>query len=82
MAEFNNDHWYDGWFYDKFIAPNQDRLFGEIKNLIDAESKILDVGCGTGRFSFFIKDNCNSILGIDLSKRNISRANLTLSGTP
>jgi SAM-dependent methyltransferase len=80
MTEFNKDHWYDGWFYDKFIAPNQDRLFGEIKNLVDADSKILDVGCGTGRFSFFIKDNCNSILGIDLSKRNISRANLTLSG--
>jgi len=82
MAEFNKDHWYDGWFYDKFIAPNQDRLFGEIKNLVNAESDILDLGCGTGRFSFFIKDYCNSILGMDLSKRNISRAKLTLSENP
>ncbi|MGA7837713.1 MAG: class I SAM-dependent methyltransferase [Ignavibacteriaceae bacterium] len=82
MAELNKDHWYDGWFYDKFIAPNQDRLFGKIKNLVNAESNILDLGCGTGRFSFFIKDYCNSILGIDLSKRNISRANLTLSENP
>ena len=34
----NKDHWYDGWFYDNFIAPNQDRLFGQIKNLIEPNS--------------------------------------------
>jgi hypothetical protein len=25
----NKTHWYDGWFYDRLIAPNQDRLFGQ-----------------------------------------------------
>ena len=78
----NKDHWYDGWFYDRVIAPNQDRLFEAIKRLIDKDSTIIDVGCGTGRFSFSIKDKCKSILGIDLSKRNIDRANLTLSRHP
>ena len=78
----NKDHWYDGWFYDKIIAPNQDRLFAVIKKLIDADSKIIDVGCGTGRFSFSVNDKCKSVLGIDLSKRNIERATLTLSGNP
>ena len=75
----NKDHWYDGWFYDAIIAPNQDRLFGQIINLIEPNAKIIDVGCGTGRFSFSVSDKCKSILGIDLSKRNIERANLILS---
>lgn len=78
----NKDHWYDGWFYDTFIAPNQDRLFGQIKNLIIPNARIIDVGCGTGRFSFSISDKCQSVLGIDLSARNIERANLILSENP
>ena len=78
----NKNHWYDGWFYDQFIAPNQDRLFGEIRNLIEPNSKIIDVGCGTGRFPLFIADNCESVKGIDLSGRNIARANFNLSQNP
>ncbi|NWF90846.1 MAG: class I SAM-dependent methyltransferase [Ignavibacteriaceae bacterium] len=74
----NKNHWYDGWFYDTFIAPNQDRLFSEIKNLIKPNSRILDVGCGTGRFSFFIADKCSSVVGIDLSQRNIEKAKKNL----
>lgn len=78
----NKDHWYDGRFYDKIIAPNQDRIFGEIKNIIQPNSKVIDVGCGTGRFSFFIADKVEKIVGIDLSKRNIETANQTLSKKP
>ena len=78
----NKNHWYDGWFYDKFIAPNQDRLFGQIKNLIEPNSKIIDVGCGTGRFPFFIADKCKSVKGIDLSERNINTAKFKLSKNP
>jgi SAM-dependent methyltransferase len=78
----NKNHWYDGLFYDKLIAPNQDRLFSQIKNLIESNSKIIDVGCGTGRFAFSIQEKCESVLGIDLSKRNIDRANFLLSKNP
>jgi SAM-dependent methyltransferase len=81
MAE-NKNHWYDGWFYDSFIAPNQDKLFGQIKNLIEPGKNVIDVGCGTGRFSFSVSDKCKYVLGIDLSKRNIERANQTLSEQP
>ena len=27
----NKNHWYDGWFYDRIITPNQDQLFAKIK---------------------------------------------------
>lgn len=40
------------------------------------------MGCGTGRFSFSVADKCISILGIDLSTRNIERATRWLSGRP
>lgn len=75
----NKDHWYDGWFYDALIAPHQDGLFARIKELIEPGSKVLDIGCGTGRFSFSVAGKCRSVLGIDLSRRNIDRANLLLS---
>lgn len=70
----NKNHWYDGLFYDKLIAPNQDRMFGKIKELIEPDSEILDVGCGTGRLEFFLSEKCKRITGIDLSKKNIEQA--------
>lgn len=78
----NKNHWYDGWFYDKLIAPNQDRMFGEIKNLIEPNSSIIDVGCGTGRFSFTVADKAQKIVGVDLSSKNITTANQTLQKNP
>lgn len=78
----NKIHWYDGWFYDKLIAPNQDRMFGEIKNLIQPNSSVLDVGSGTGRFSFSAADKVSKVVGIDLSSKNISTANQTLNKNP
>ena len=82
MMTNNKNHWYDGWFYDRVIAPHQDLLFKEVKNLIESHSKVLDVGCGTGRLAFALAGHCESVLGIDLSKRNIDRARLTLLKQP
>lgn len=78
----SKNHWYDGWFYDVFIAPNQDRLFSLIKNIIEPNSSVLDVGCGTGRFPFTIADKSKSVLGIDLSMRNIEKAKSNLAKNP
>lgn len=78
----NKNHWYDGWFYDTLIAPNQDRMFAEIKKIIKPNSRILDVGCGTGRFSFHLADRAESIIGIDLSKKNIESADKKLKKYP
>ena len=71
----NLKHWYDGWFYDYFIAPSQDKAFEIVKNLIDDGSTLLDAGCGTGRFCFQIKDKCSKIDGLDASLKNIDTAN-------
>lgn len=78
----NKNHWYDGWFYDKIIAPNQDRMFGEIRNFIEPNSTVVDIGCGTGRFSFSVADKVSKVTGIDLSSKNITTANQTLQKNP
>ena len=59
----NKYHWYDGWFYDKVIAPNQDKLFGQITSLIEPESSVIDIGCGTGRLAFALAINAKLFWG-------------------
>jgi len=81
-AIVNKCHWYDGGFYDRFIAPNHRELFKQIIELIEPESHIIDVGCGTGFFSFSVADKCKTVLGIDLSARNINKANQNLEKKP
>lgn len=74
----NLNHWYDGKFYDKFIAPNQDVIFEKIKRIIPTGSSVLDFGCGTGRLPLFLSDKCKSVTGIDLSLKNIEAAEINL----
>lgn len=75
-------HWYDGKFYDNFIAPNQDKLFAEIRKVIPEDSTVIDVGCGTGRLSFQFSDYCKKVVGLDLSSKNISVAETNLKLNP
>ena len=78
----NKKHWYDGTFYDKIIAPNQDGAFKIAKDIIKEQSSVLDVGCGTGRLAFKLTDKCKYIDGIDLSEKNIKVAKRNLQQTP
>ncbi len=72
-------HWYDGIFYDKIIAPNQDKMFSIIKNFIQEGSSVIDVGCGTGRLCFQLSEKCTRVTGVDLSSKNIFVANKILN---
>ncbi|GBD90656.1 cypemycin methyltransferase [bacterium BMS3Abin04] len=67
-------HWYDGKIYETFIAPHQDDLYKLIKNIIPPNSKVLDVGCGTGRMDFLLAQESAKVIGIDLSSKNIKTA--------
>ena len=78
----NKDHWYDGRFYDLFIAPNQDKMFAQVRSIVRNGSTVLDVGCGTGRLAFQLADRCRKIDGVDLSKRNIDVAIRKLAKHP
>lgn len=77
----NKDHWYDGLFYDIIIAPSQDKSFRLVKNIIEENSSVVDIGCGTGRLEFQLADKCKKVDGVDLSKRNIDLAKRKLNKT-
>ena len=78
----NKKHWYDGIFYDKIIAPNQDGAFKIARGIMKEQSSVLDVGCGTGRLAFKLTDKCKYIDGIDLSEKNIKVAKRNLQRAP
>lgn len=78
----NLNHWYDGLFYDLFIAPNQDKVFAQVKEMLPEDSTVLDVGCGTGRLASQLLDKCGRIVIIDPSERNIAIARRKLSDVP
>lgn len=78
----NKNHWYDGLFYDLFIAPHQDKVFAQVKETLTKGSTILDVGCGTGRLASQLLDKCDRIEIIDPSERNIDIARRKLADAP
>jgi 2-polyprenyl-3-methyl-5-hydroxy-6-metoxy-1,4-benzoquinol methylase len=78
----NKDHWYDGLFYDLFIAPHQDRAFLRVREFVADGSTLLDVGCGTGRLVFQLAGKCDRIDGIDPSARNIDVARRKVTARP
>ena len=74
----NKFHWYDGLFYDKMIAPNQDGTFAIMREMMKPNSSVIDIGTGTGRFVFQATNKFRKIVGVDLSSRNINFANSQL----
>jgi SAM-dependent methyltransferase len=49
-------------------------MFRLISSLIDNNSSVVDIGCGTGRLEFQLAGKCKSVTGIDLSSKNIKTA--------
>lgn len=78
----NKDHWYDGWIYDALVAPLLDGLFRQVADMVEPGARVVDIGCGTGRLPLALAAKCGMVLGVDLSRRNIDRANLALARRP
>ncbi len=70
----NKNHWYDGWIYSIFIDPYGESLRNKIKELIKPESKVIDIGCGTGRLVNSLADKCEDVVGVELSEKMIEHA--------
>lgn len=67
-------HWYDGWFYAKFIDSDTAPLRDKILDFMEDGRRIIDVGCGTGGFALKIAPRCRYVLGVDVSEKQIAAA--------
>lgn len=43
--------------------------------------RVLDIGCGDGRLTWFYAQNASSVMGLDIEMEKVSRARLTLTET-
>ncbi|MBN1302146.1 MAG: class I SAM-dependent methyltransferase [Melioribacteraceae bacterium] len=73
--QLDKRHWYDGYIYDIFIAPNQDNAYRLINSIIKDNAVVLDAGCGTGRLAVKLSGKYSKYIGIDPSIRNVEVAN-------
>jgi ubiquinone/menaquinone biosynthesis C-methylase UbiE len=53
-----------------------------LKELVDKDSIVLDVGCGLGRVDKFLAPHCKEIHGVDISSRMLSFARTNLREHP
>lgn len=67
-------HWYDGWFYAKFIDTDTIPLRHKILDFIEDGKSVIDVGCGTGGFALKMAPRCRHVLGVDVSQKQIAMA--------
>lgn len=71
--------------YDKFISKYARRTYEKSLELmvqeLSADSKVLEIGTGTGLISFAIADKVKSILAIDYAPEMIKVANSKLEGS-
>ena len=66
--------WYDGWFYARLIDSDFTSFRNRIFKYIEPGKKIIDVGCGTGGFTLKLAKFSRSVLGIDISQKQIDIA--------
>lgn len=65
--------------FNKFVVPTVEnskflKLISD-NNMIASDFQVLDVGCGTGKYSIALSNLCKKIIGIDLSPKMIENAN-------
>lgn len=58
-------------YYDNFEKFKESSFARFVKKKIKKNSKIIDIGCGNGRDSFFFSKNSFTVTGIDISKSAI-----------
>jgi SAM-dependent methyltransferase len=76
------------WKTYNAILPEHRKEFQEYFDLVDlkslAQSRVCDLGCGMGRWSYYMKDNCKEIVLVDFSdaifmaRKNLAQASNAL----
>jgi len=66
--------WCEGYLYDRLLTPLADWLIRLIVELVPANSRTLEIGCGPGELACRMGKKCNHVTAIDISERMIAYA--------
>ncbi|MCF7808174.1 MAG: class I SAM-dependent methyltransferase [Candidatus Marinimicrobia bacterium] len=69
-----NNHFYDGWAYQRFIDPALASIRKRVAAIIPEGSTVLDVGGGTGNQVLFMAEKIKSAICIELSETMVNTA--------
>ncbi len=67
-------HYYDGRLYDILFERALREVRDIIAGQIAADSKVLDIACGTGSLVFDLADKCTFVTGVELSSKMVGYA--------
>ena len=68
-------------FPESFFQVNIDgmiHLYDIVKEYCVYNNKLLDLYCGTGTIGIYLKDNFNSITGVEINESNVLNANMNM----
>lgn len=76
ISQMKNDrvHYYDGPIYKRLVDRANIELRSIIAGYIDLQSKVIDIGCGTGALAFDLSKRCSFVFGIDTSSKMVTFA--------
>jgi SAM-dependent methyltransferase len=66
--------WCEGYLYDRLLTPLADWLISLIVELVPANSRTLEIGCGPGELACRMGKKCKQVTAIDISERMITYA--------
>ena len=72
-------HWYQGWIQKTFCDDWTSEIHKTIKSFVKPETKVLDVGCGSGTLAFQLAEKCSHVTGLEISSKLHSMAQKTLA---
>lgn len=75
IEQQDKKHWYDGRTYNYLIDPSTETTREIISSLIENDSRVIDIGCGTGSLALYLSKKCKYIVGVELSKKMVEYAN-------
>jgi SAM-dependent methyltransferase len=88
IADFAEDIQFtfgEEWVQHSEILPDHEKLFQQYFDLVNfeqlADKRVCDLGCGMGRWSYFLQDKCRELILVDFSdavfvaRRNLANSN-------
>ena len=78
-----NDIWINNWLnFNKGETPASLQIAPEFLTILSKNDIVIDIGCGSGRYSRLLVPYVNKVIGIDINQREINYASSDYQKSP